>query len=69
MLRAERGIFWSTSDALARRALENPAINVELATQISETIDQIVDATLDEDDAQVQAYCDDLIDLLFDVEE
>lgn len=53
----------------ARRALENPAINVELATQISETIDQIVDATLDEDDAQVQAYCDDLIDLLFDVEE
>jgi len=53
----------------ARRALENPKINVELADQISETIDQIADAALDEDNEQLQAYCDDLIDLLFEAEE
>jgi len=36
---------------------------------VQHVIDQIADAALDEDDAQVQVYCDDLIDLLFEAEE
>ena len=53
----------------ARRALETPGLDADLAAQLRATIDNITDAAAADDDEQVQAYCDNLIDLLFEVEE
>jgi molecular chaperone DnaK len=53
----------------AQRALESPKLDADLATQLRETIAQITDAATDDDEEQLQAYCDDLIDLLFEMEE
>jgi len=53
----------------ARRALETPGLDEDLAAQLRATIDNITDAAVDGDEEQVQAYCDNLIDLLFAAEE
>jgi len=53
----------------ARRALETPDLDEDLAAQLRATIDNITDAAVDGDEEQVQAYCDNLIDLLFAAEE
>ena len=53
----------------ARRALETPGLDADLAAQLRATIDNITDAAAADDEEQVQAYCDNLIDLLFEAEE
>ena len=58
--------------ALLERAqvvLENPDLDEDLATRIGACIDEISDAAIAEDDAQLQIACDQLIDLLFEAED
>lgn len=52
----------------ARAALEDPALDSDLATEIRETIDNITDAARADDEDEVQRLCDELIDLLFEAE-
>ncbi len=53
----------------ARRVLEQPNLEAELANKISAVLDDIADAVAQHDDQVAQAFCDDLIDLLFEAEE
>jgi molecular chaperone DnaK len=53
----------------ARGALEKPSLDPELAAEIRQCIDNITDATASGDDDQLQSFCDELIDLLFEAEE
>ncbi len=53
----------------ARRALETPGLSADLDAQLRATIDNISDAAAEGDEEQLQAYCDNLIDLLFEAEE
>jgi molecular chaperone DnaK len=52
----------------ARRVLEDPSLDVGLAEQIRATIDNIAASAADGDDEEVQSFCDQLIDLLFEAE-
>ena len=53
----------------ALRALDQPAIDAEVAEQLRQTVANIRQAAVDGDGDHVQALCDELIDLLFEVEE
>jgi molecular chaperone DnaK len=53
----------------ARKALERPGLDEELADDIHGTVEQIQMAALDGDRKAVEEHCDELIDLLFDAEE
>ena len=53
----------------ARRLLEQPNLDGKLASKISAVIDEITDAVTQNDNQTAQAFCDDLIDLLFEAEE
>lgn len=53
----------------AWRVLEQPNLDSELASNISTVLDEIADAVAQNDDQIAQAYCDELIDLLFEAEE
>jgi molecular chaperone DnaK len=53
----------------ARNVLEQPHLDLALAAQIRQCIDDITDATADGDEELVQIHCDTLIDLLFAAEE
>jgi len=53
----------------AARALDQPAIDADIAEQLQQTVANIRQAEADSDGDHVQALCDALIDLLFEVEE
>jgi len=53
----------------ALRALNQPAIDAEVAEQLRQTVATIRQAAVEGDGDHVQALCDELIDLLFEVEE
>jgi hypothetical protein len=53
----------------ASRALDHPAIDAEVAEQLRQTVANIRQAAVDGDGDHMQAWCDALIDLLFEVEE
>lgn len=52
----------------ARKTLERPDLSAGLADDIAGAVANIRHAVAEEDDAQVEAYCDELIDLLMEVE-
>ena len=52
----------------AQRALDQPELDAELADDIAGAVADIRHAVAEGDDAQVEAYCDELIDLLMEVE-
>ena len=53
----------------ARKALDQPDLNAELADDIAGAVADIRHAVAEGDDAQVEKYCDELIDLLMEVED
>jgi len=53
----------------ASRALDHPAIDADVAEQLRQTVANIRQAAVDGDGDHMQAWCDALIDLLFEVEE
>jgi molecular chaperone DnaK len=53
----------------ASRALDQPAIDADIAEQLRQTVANIRQAAADGDGDHGQALCDELIDLLFEVEE
>jgi molecular chaperone DnaK len=53
----------------ASRALDHPAIDADVAEQLRQTVANIRQAAVDGDGDHMQALCDALIDLLFEVEE
>lgn len=53
----------------AAQVLANPDLDPDLIDEINEVVDAIRAAAQDEDDESVEAYCDELIDLLFEAEE
>ena len=52
----------------AQRALDQPDLDAELADDIAGVVADIRHAVAEGDDAQVEQYCDELIDLLMEVE-
>ena len=52
----------------AQRALEEPELPADLADDIAGAVADIRHAVVEGDDAQVEEYCDALIDLLMEVE-
>jgi molecular chaperone DnaK len=53
----------------ARQALQREGIDAELASEITEVVENINQAVAEGDEELVEELCDDLIDLLFEVEE
>ena len=53
----------------ARKALDQPDLDAELADDIAGAVADIRHAVVEGDDAQVEKYCDELIDLLMEVED
>jgi len=53
----------------ARRALDESDLDAELADNIAGVVADIRHAVAEGDDVQVEQYCDNLIDLLMEVEE
>ena len=55
--------------ARASSALNRPNLDATLAAQLRQTVESIRQAAADGEVDQVQELCDELIDLLFEVEE
>jgi len=53
----------------ARKALDQPDLDAELADDLAGAVADIRHAVVEGDDAQVEKYCDELIDLLMEVED